>query len=125
MVLNAVTVVGDCDDAGLNHRPDRSHLFTIQTLGDCTGREDVDRSAFTRAICDPCDRACVIRRWIGVWHADDRRKTAGRRRLTSCLDRFLMGLARFAQVNVDIDQARRHDQVACIDRFAITVWRLR
>ena len=106
MVLDAVTIVCDCDDAGLDHRSDRCHLFTVQPFGDCTGREYVNPSAFARSIRDPCDRAWIIRRRIGVWHADNRGKTAGRCRLTSGLDRFLMGLPRLTQVNVDIDQAR-------------------
>src|ERR1700680_2949343 len=42
MVLNTMTIVGDRHDAGLNHGPDRSHLFTVQTFGYRTGREDVD-----------------------------------------------------------------------------------
>src|ERR1700733_414478 len=71
MILDAVAVVRDGHDSCLNHRPDRSHLFTVQSLGDCAGWEDVDRSAFADTIRDPGDGTRAVGWRIGVWHADD------------------------------------------------------
>src|SRR5258708_3720880 len=98
MVLDAVTVVCDCNDAGLDHRPNWCHLFAVQPFRDCARREYVNASTCAGPIRDPSNRAWTIRRRIGVWHTNDRGKTAGRCRLASGLDRFLMSLTRLTQV---------------------------
>ena len=124
MVLHAVAIVGDGHDARLGHRSDRSHLFTVQPLGDSAGREHVDQSVFACAIDDPGDGACAIRRRVRVGHADDGSKSAGGCRLGSGLDGFLVGLTRLPQMNVDIDQPRSHHQIPRIDGFAFAGRRL-
>src|SRR5271157_5962554 len=124
MVLDAVTIICNCNDAGLDHRPDWCHLFAVQPFRDRAGWEHVNSSTCACPIRDPCDRAWIIRRWFGVWHTNDRGKTAGSCRPTSGLDRFLMGLTWLTQVNVDIDQPRRHDEVARVNNFTTIIGRL-
>src|SRR5258708_5204875 len=114
MVLDAATIICDCNDAGLDHRPDWCHLLAVQPFRDCARREYVNPSTFACPIRDPCDRA---------WITKDRGKTAGGCRLTSGLDRFLMSLTWLTQVNVDIDQARRHDEIAPVNNFTTIIGR--
>ena len=43
VVLDAVAVVGDRDDAGLRKRPNRRQFFTGEILGNRAGRQDAER----------------------------------------------------------------------------------
>ena len=124
MVLHAVAIVGDGHDSRLCHRSDRSHLLTVQALGDSASWEHVDQSVFPGPIDDPGDGACAIRRRVRVGHADDGSKSTGSSGLASGLDGFLVGLTGLPQMNVDIDQSGSHHQVPRIDSFPFAGRRL-
>jgi hypothetical protein len=50
VVLNAVAIVRNGDNAGLHHRSDRRHFLAFEALRYSAGREDIDQRGFARPI---------------------------------------------------------------------------
>ena len=118
VILDAMAVVRDGDDPRLHHRAERREFLARQTFRDRTGREDVDARFLPGALDDPRDRRRVVGGRTGVGHADNRREAARRRRPGTGFDGFLSRLAGFAQVDVQVDQARRDDEIFRVDNVA-------
>ena len=115
VILHAVTVVGDRDHAGLGERTDRRQFFAGEILRNRAGRQNVNARHLRRPVLDPGDRARAVGDRRSVWHADDGRESARRRRARARLDRLLPTKTRFAEVDVDVDQAGTDDQTGRVD----------
>ena len=117
VVLDTVAVIGDGHHAGLIKGTDGGQLLAGDALGDGTGDEDVDQAILAGAFMDEGDRAGIINGRAGVGHADDGSETALRRRPGARQDGFLGRLARFAQMDMQIDQPGADDPAGDVQTF--------
>ncbi len=107
---NRAPVVGDRDAAGRGKVGDFSELFALRSRRDGANRIHARQAGFARALDDEFgDRGVIVDR-IGVRHARDGGEPAGHGRRRAGRDRLLVLLPRLAQVHVDVDEARRHDE---------------
>ena len=115
VVLHAMAVVGDGDDAGALERAGGRELLALLPDGDAAGRIDVDDGAAFDGVVDVLDGAGVVGDRAGVRHADDGGESAGGGGPRAGLDGLLVRLAGLAQVHVDVDQAGAGDEAAGVD----------
>ena len=90
-------------------------FFARNASGDGARDEHIDDAVAFGAVVDERHRAGIVDGGRGVGHADDRRETAARGGGGAGGDGFLGGLARFAQVDVQINQARTNDKSAGVE----------
>ena len=112
-----LAVIGDGDDAGIEHLPHLGQVLAFQTLGDGAAGKDTDRAFRPGLFHDVLGHALVIVYRVRVRHADDRRKTAPRRCHGARPDGLLPLVARLPEVRVHIDEAGRHDEAVCVDHL--------
>jgi hypothetical protein len=115
VVLDAMAVVGERDHAGLVERADGRELLALHADGDAAGGEDVDAGRFERALAHERDGVRAVRGRVGVGHGQDAGEAARRRRARAGGDGFLLAAARFAQVDVHVDEAGRDDEALRVD----------
>ena len=108
-ILNASRGVGEGDRAGLDQRADFGQLFARPILADAARHEHVAVARAGRLLPDELHAGLGVDRRLGIGQADDRGETAGHRRRRAAFDRFVLLAARFPQLDVQIDQARRDD----------------
>ena len=111
VVLHAMTVVRDGDDSGLFQAADGCEFFAGDALGDRTADENIDDAFPFGDFADEGDSAGRINRGRRVGHADDGGESAARRRRRAGGDVFLGRLARFAEMDVQINQAGTDDNI--------------
>lgn len=71
VILDAVAVVGDGDNAGVFEGTDGGEFFAFAADGDGAGGEDVDDAGAFCGFFDEFDGAGVVGRGRGVGHADE------------------------------------------------------
>ena len=74
--MDAVSVVGDGDDAGPLQGADGGEGVALHPRGDAAGRQDLDDRVAADGVEDVLDRARVVRAGARVRHADDRGEAA-------------------------------------------------
>ena len=88
---------------------------------DRASRQNVDAGNFRSAILDPRNRARIISRRRSVRHAYNRGESARRSCARARFNRFLPTEPRFAQVHMDVDEARTNDKIGRIDLIGLRV----
>src|SRR5438034_141986 len=113
---NRLAVVSEADRAGIFQcrKICESHAQTA-SCGRCDG-ENVHDCAAIWGLYPKVDLRTVIH-WDGVGHATNGCESSGCGRSCSGGDGFFVFLSRLAQVDVDIDQAGRHDEAGGIKDF--------
>ena len=119
VALHTVAVVGDGDHPGLGEGTDGGEGFAFHVDGDTAGREHVHDGVAFDHILDILDRAGIARGGRGVGHANHGGKATGGRTVGTGRDVFLMGLARLAEVNVDVDQPRAGYEIGAVDDLGL------
>ena len=117
VVLDAMAVVGDGHDAGFFERTDGREFFAGDIFGDGAGDENIHDAFALRAFADERDGAGIVNRRRRVRHANDGGETAARRRRRSGGKIFLRGLAGFAQMDVQVNQAGTDDFSSGVEFF--------
>ena len=88
---------------------DGRELLAGDVLGDGAGDKDIHDAFARRAFADERDGSGVVNRRRRVGHADDGSESAARRRRRAGGEVLLGRLARFAQVDVQINQPRTNN----------------
>src|SRR5882724_87201 len=105
-----MAVIRDCHHPRSFQRTNRRQFLAGDVFGDGSGNVDVYHSLFARQFVNQGDGPGIIDWRSGVWHAYDRGEPAsGSGRGTGGYG-FFGGLAGFAQVDVQIDEARTNDE---------------
>jgi hypothetical protein len=104
-------VVAECDAAGVGEKVIRRELASRAPLGERADRVDAREPRGVGAPHDLRDDRRRVERRLGVRHARDGGEPARDGRRRPGRDRLLLRLPRFAQVDVHVDEARRHDRV--------------
>ena len=115
VVLHAMAVVGDRDDAGLEKLSDGREFLARDALGDRAGDEDVHRIFLLRFFAQQRDDGGTVDRGRRVRHANDGSETAFRRGLDAGGDGLFRGLAGFAQMHVEINQTGANNLAARVE----------
>ena len=126
-VRDAVPVVGEHPHPGprAGHEAQLGQLLAGQRLGDRADRLDVDEVGGPAEVVDVVRGLGGVGDGRGVGHGQDRGEPAGRRRLGSGGDGLGVLAARFAQVDVQVDQAGQRDQAVGVDHAGVGVRRQR
>ncbi len=106
-------------------RTDRRQFFAHQAFRNRAGGQHVDACDFGRAIFDPGDRARTVRDRRRIRHANDGGESTRRRRARAGLDRLFPAEPRLAQMDVEVDQAGRDDEIGCVDLIDFEIPELR
>jgi hypothetical protein len=117
MALNAMPIIGQRHNSRFVHRSDRGEFFAGNALGERARREHIDDRLSLRLFHDPRHHTRVVHGRRRIRHADDRGKPAGRCTLRPCPNGFLGTLARFAEMDVKIDETRRYQKPGRIQSF--------
>src|ERR1019366_7998604 len=96
-------------DAGFFQAADGREFFARDIFRDCAGDKNIHRAFSLGTFVNQRDGSRIVNRRGRVRHAHDGSESAPRRRRRSRGDAFLRRLARFAQVNVQINQAGRNN----------------
>jgi hypothetical protein len=115
VVLDAMAVVGQRDHAGLEERADGRELLAFHADRDAAGGEDIHAGRFVGALAHERNGVGAVRGRIRIRHGQDAGEAAGRRGARAGGDGFLLRAARFAQVDVHVDQAGRDDEALRVD----------
>src|SRR5262249_41092822 len=83
-------------------------------MGSRRDRKDIYRCAPLRLL-QPCDPIRRIDDRMGIWHAANGGKSSSRSGGSAGGDSFLVTLAGLAQMDMQVDEARRNDQAPCIE----------
>lgn len=120
IVLDAMSIVGDGDDPGVFERADGCHFLAGEAFGDGPGHKHINRGFIFGFVAYKSHRARLIDRGGGIGHAKDRTETAACGRAGSRGDSLLGRLARFTQVNMEIDQSRADDEAVGFDPLGVS-----
>src|SRR6516225_10137000 len=104
-------VVGEGDGAAFDESADLGEFLAVSALGDGADGKDVGVAGAFGLQIDELRRRLAVQRRLGVGHAGDGRDAAGQRRRRAGADRLVLLAARFAQVDVHVDQPRTDDLV--------------
>jgi hypothetical protein len=115
VVLDAVAVVGDGDDAGAFERADGGEGLALHADGDAAGGENFHDGVAANGVVDVLDGAGVVGDGRRVGHAHDGGEPAGGGGAGAGGDGFLMRLAGLAEVDVDVDEAGAGDEAGGVD----------
>src|ERR1700756_1609850 len=100
VILDAVTVIGNSNDTGLNHRSDRGHFLAGQISSYRAGGINIHAGSSASPIDNPSHAAWAVGWWARIRHAYHRGKTTGGRGLAPGSQGFFVGLARLAKVDM-------------------------
>ena len=100
-------------------RADGREFLARDVFGDGAGDEDVHDAVLGGAFVDERDGAGVVNRGRRVGHADDRGEAAARGGGGAGGDVFLGRLARFAQMDVQVNQAGTNNEAAHVHPFGV------
>ena len=114
-IFDTRAVVAAGDRAAFEEDSEFRELFALATLADAAHRVNVAVAGARGEFANKNDRRRSIDRRIRVRRAGDRRKAAGDRGERSGRDRFRVFAARFAEVDVHVDQPRRDDFIGRVD----------
>ena len=122
-VRDAVPVVGEDPDPGprARHEAQLGQLLAGEGLGDGADRLDVDEVRRPTEVVDVVRGLGGVGDGGGVGHGEDRGETAGGRRLGSGGDGLGVLAARFAQVDVEVDETGQRDQAVGVDDAGVAV----
>ncbi len=122
VAFNAEAVVRNGDDPGLLQRAVRRELLALHADGDAAGGIDMHRNR-ARGVVDQLNGASVVGRRGRVGHADDRREAAGGGSHRAGKNGFLVGLAGFAEMHVNIHEARADDEAGRVNHRGLLLLR--
>jgi hypothetical protein len=110
-------VVAEGDRPGLDELADLGELLALAVLA-CAGDDEHVAGIGPRGLLmDELDRRLRVDRRLGVGDAGDAREPAGQGGPGAGLDRLVFLAARLPEVDVHVDQPRRDDQPAGVDRL--------
>ena len=120
-VENAHAVVGEHTDvgAGVCHRTEFREALASKALSYCADRANFSPAGLLPQLTYRLDNASGVCDRHRVCHRVDRNEAAGRGGLGSGLDGFGVFTARFTQVSVRVNQARKGDQALGIDDLRV------
>jgi hypothetical protein len=118
VVLDAMPVVRDGDDAGAFEGADGGEFLALEADADGPRDEDVDLGLALALFADQGDGARVIDGRGRIGHAEDGREAAAGGGGGAGGDGFLGGLAGFAEVDVEVDEAGGDDFAGGIEARA-------
>ena len=109
-VHHRASIIGDGDGPGLFHGSNGSQLFALASLGDGSDGEHVHAGQPFGPLHDVTGDGSVVVYRRGVGHRADGSKSTRGGGLCAGFDGFGVLKARFTQVYVHVDEARRNDQ---------------
>ena len=115
VVLHAVAVVGNRDDAGRFERADGGEFLPRNIARDGARHKKIDAAFSGGPFMNQRHRPRVVDGGGGIGHAHHRGKPAARRRRGPGGDGLLGRLSGFAQMRVQINQPRAHHQSRCVE----------
>ncbi|MPN19243.1 hypothetical protein SDC9_166610 [bioreactor metagenome] len=119
VVLNAAAVVGQGDHAGAFQGADRRHFHTFEAFGHAAGGQHLDHAALLGAAAQIFDRPGGVGGGAGVGHGHNRGKAARGGGHGAGGDGFRGRIARLPEMDVQINESRRHHPALEVDHFRI------
>ncbi len=105
-------VVGEGDGAAIDQAADLGQFLALPALGDGADGEDIGVAGPASLQMDELGGRLAVQGRLGVGHAGHRRDAASDSGSRAGLDRLVFLAARFAQVDVHVDQSRADDQTS-------------
>ena len=116
-IHHRLSIIGDTDHPRLAQLADFCQTFPRQAYRDGADRKHLHQADGTCLLENILgDRRIIIDR-IRIGHARNRGETTSHRGRSAALDAFLVFIAGFTQMSMDVDQARDHQQTTRIDHF--------
>jgi len=114
------TVVGDGDGTGVTQLAQRGEDLAFACGGDRAGREHAAEPLLLAALEHEGDELTVVDGRLRVGHRHDGGKASGGGGPRARGDVFLVLLARLAEMDVQVDEARHHPAAAGVDHLGVT-----
>ena len=92
-----------------------AELGTAATSGDRRDGQHARTRGRRRARDDLSHKSGGVDRRLGVWHRANRREAAAQRRPSAGRDRLRFLETRLAQMRVQVDEARDHEEASCFE----------
>src|SRR6056297_592249 len=118
--FNRQTIVGKTNATTLLQLSHLCQNFALHRPADRCDRIEISASLPVGLVDQVTGHRQVVVDRAGIWHAGQRGDASGCRRTGAADNIFLVLLARIAQVSMDVDQSRGHQQPARIDNLSIT-----
>src|SRR3954452_1252993 len=111
-------VIRDRDSAGPLHGSNSREFFASTALRDCSDRVHTHNRVSIGLFADIAGNCGVVVNRLRIGHTADGRETACGRGPRSALDGFSVLKARFAEVNVDVDETRSNNLARGVEPLA-------